>query len=928
MGGILMFHPYKKDSSYLRTAIFNSYKEKCAYCGRTIQQREMHIDHIIPSNMGFCHDDEVNQYLQELEDMDFIRDCIENYLPSCPPCNLEKSNRVYTALNLRSFHEKARSHVADILKRIEALKSKGEEYYYEPIDLAFWEILDFSYQRDISHAIMGYRLTPADVEACPRFPQVERMSKQLSIVDHVVLQGQTGCGKSISVYQTAYDFYKQGWRVYRYKLTDSISVPKIPQNTEPSLYIIDDAQLLSNKAMEMLTEQARPHAKIIFAKTVTHTVQADTVLLTNSDAVKILYHDFSKRKDEILPIVNQCDKRIGVSFMDSRIEWRLQDAKEALTPWQFNYTLRGGWQTIKEQYQTIAAYHNCGLLAATIAAFQIMKLDDCVDYRWLCRWAQEIDDTLIWDDNDLRYLIGQKVVLSEDNVRIVHLESAKVIVAQYLENTGKDNILLKYIIEKAFSEKRVVPLGLVWLCNGIRSYTWNRYDQWLISEDMIASALTDIQTIEESNARMGITFFMEKVFSMSYERNGHWYFQKNKQTLLEWVERADSETAYSYSYLINTVYNTSHDEHKAFVDLVNWNVLFSSLDDEKNPNLYAWGELLNRLTAFFPRGEKMIFADSLHSTIDQLVEKASVDSIGGLSNFLSSIVHLSPKYVHNVVRKLTPVYHDFFSQNMIRATEIFDFDFLGYICGMSLLGGHRATKEEQQTAVTLVGAIPEDKFANAISNAYPRDWKRLHEILYLIGKYDSKKVTKIISLVDLAKITEMAKDSWDKPYDIFHLCIPLAMGSKATARHFIENNRERIRIVYSPFVMIAPHFAVEMFRAGTPVDLMTEHWWECSYRALRELIKVDAVSTKEILCENLSAIAERMDSISTYYMEETYCLKFMQLVCDFDQHIFDELLKQINLEKLKISWEKSYIHSHQKKHVEQRYNQLLNLLIK
>jgi len=45
-----MFHPYRKDSAYLRAAMFNSYKEKCAYCGRTIQQRDMHIDHIIPSN--------------------------------------------------------------------------------------------------------------------------------------------------------------------------------------------------------------------------------------------------------------------------------------------------------------------------------------------------------------------------------------------------------------------------------------------------------------------------------------------------------------------------------------------------------------------------------------------------------------------------------------------------------------------------------------------------------------------------------------------------------------------------------------------------------------------------------------------------------------------------------------------------------------
>ena len=56
-----MFHPYRKDSSYLRAAMFKAYKEKCVYCGRTIQQRDMHIDHIIPSNQREKIDDEVRE---------------------------------------------------------------------------------------------------------------------------------------------------------------------------------------------------------------------------------------------------------------------------------------------------------------------------------------------------------------------------------------------------------------------------------------------------------------------------------------------------------------------------------------------------------------------------------------------------------------------------------------------------------------------------------------------------------------------------------------------------------------------------------------------------------------------------------------------------------------------------------------------------
>lgn len=924
-GGIKMFHEFKKESSYLRTAIFASYKEKCEYCGRNIQQRDMHIDHIIPTNIGRCTDAEINQYLQELEDAGFVRDCIENYLPSCGPCNIEKSNHVYSASNLRHFHEIAKSHTLDILNRINELKSKENEYFYEPIDLASWEILDFSYQRDISHAIMGYRLTPADVEACPRFPQVEKMEKQLAIVDHVVLQGQTGCGKSISVYQTAYDYFKQGWRVYRYKFTDGVSVPRLPQNTEGSLYIIDDAQLLSNRVIEMVSDQARPNRKIIFSKTVADTTQADTISLTNIDAVKILYCDFLRRKDEILPIVHQCDNRIGVNFLDSRIEWRLENAKKAVTPWQFNYALRGGWQSIKEQYQNIASHHNCGMLAVIISAFQIMQLDNAVDYTWLCSWVKNIDPSLCWTDEDLQYLIKKKIVLSEDDVRILHLESAKSILTQHFENCNWNTDKLHIIIEQAFLEKRITPLGLVWLCNGMNGIAWRNIDPWIISAKMIAYALDDISWVSAPDDRMGIAYFMEKVYTMDCEKNGHWYFTKNRKTILDWIEHASSENAYAYSRLINTVYNTDKKEHNDFAASINYVQFFSSLDDEKEPNLFSWGELTNRLTSLFPNRKEFAFADRLQFTIDKLVNNASSKNIVGLSSFLSSIVYLSPGSIHSSVRKLAPVYEAFFTKDMIGGTEIFDFDFLGYICGMSLLEKHRPTKEEQETALAIVKSIPEKAFAKAISTCYPRDWDRVYDIMCLIGKYQGEKTMRIVSLVDIDQITDTAKDSWDNPHDIVHICSALSIGDNKIARKFIEGNRSRIKTMYSPCVVIAPQCAIELFRQGARIDLMTEHWWYYSYYALRELIKVDDASTIEILHTNLSAIVDRLNNISAYDLEESYCLKFIKLLQSFDRNTFYEMVEQIDLSKLEACWQRSYNEFFKKKHTKDRYEQLINL---
>ena len=73
-----MYHPYQKNSSYLRDAIFHTYKQKCVYCGNMMQQRNMHIDHVLPSNMQQYQSAEILKYLEELDNQGFVIDSIEN----------------------------------------------------------------------------------------------------------------------------------------------------------------------------------------------------------------------------------------------------------------------------------------------------------------------------------------------------------------------------------------------------------------------------------------------------------------------------------------------------------------------------------------------------------------------------------------------------------------------------------------------------------------------------------------------------------------------------------------------------------------------------------------------------------------------------------------------------------------------------------
>ena len=113
---------------------------------------------------------------------------------------------------------------------------------------------------------------------------------------------------------------------------------------------------------------------------------------------------------------------------------------------------------------------------------------------------------------------------------------------------------------------------------------------------------------------------------------------------------------------------------------------------------------------------------------------------------------------------------------MSQAIYLFDFDFLGYVCGLSLLGGHRTTSVEKKSAKSIVSVIPEKEFAEVIVKCQPRDWHTVHPIMNLIGRYDREKAKRIIDFVDVSRLAERAKDSWGQSHEITEICDILYIG--------------------------------------------------------------------------------------------------------------------------------------------------------
>lgn len=902
-----MYHYYRKDSSYVRSAIFRVYKGQCAFCGTNIEPRYMHVDHILPTNKPEALSEEIKKYIQELENDGFIQDSIENYLPSCSSCNLKKNNQVFQESNLRFYHEIARKHTKRVLLEIDKAK-KNREFFYEPVDLSIWDVLTFSYQRDISHAIMGYRLTCSDVDTCPVFPQVDKIKKQLEMVDYATIQGETGCGKSISLFQVARGFFNDGWKVYLLKPGFHESMLKLPDNTENSLYLIDDAQIVPDSMIEQLASQSQRNRKVLFAKTIAENISSDSIVLTNKEAVEILYKDYLNRKQEILPIVQCCDKTVGTGLSDIPYEKRLEEAKKANTPWQFSYILRGGWKSIKDIYGSICNHKDCDLLAATIAAFQILQLDKAIDFRDLCNMIQSINQKYKWDDADLDFLVKRRIVLSNDDVRIVHLESANIIVALFFEQdkNEKQMILLK-LVENAFANKEISPLGIVWLCNGSGRYMYRAMhsDSFFITDKVIETVFKLIYEQQSSEEIRNTFFLLEKILVSNRKEEGFNFLKTNKDRIIALMNNADSISSLGFSILINSIYNYDHKFYLQLSKQVSWMKLMDRMMRENNPDYYAWGKLFNRGLSLLGPTQYCVYSDKMYAVTEWVLSKAQVNNIEKITYFLCQVSFLNPVRIHSLIPSVIPIYEQFLNSDLRRAIYLFDYDFMLYICGIGILEKRKPMEQQKKTAKLFVDIIPEGKMADTISNSSIHEWLAIRDIMYFIYCFDIKKYKYIVKQINLEQLSEMSEDSWGHSYETSMIVSILATADKSIAKEYLKKNKDRIVTFFPEMVSVAPDLAVEMNKTqGVKLELLTGHHWEDSLSALQSLAKYDGKYCIKYLNSNKKAISNIYSDVRALDFTDNSSLDFLKEIEKMDKKTYAEVISNIDKKRIENNWDK------------------------
>ena len=204
---------------------------------------------------------------------------------------------------------------------------------------------------------------------------------------------------------------------------------------------------------------------------------------------------------------------------------------------------------------------------------------------------------------------------------------------------------------------------------------------------------------------------------------------------------------------------------------------------------------------------------------DFLISKTTVYNIEEITWFLCSVSFLNYVRMHALIADIIPIYEQFFSINTERAIYLINFDFMTYICGMDLWENRKPLIQQEKTA----NIIPSSKLAVVISNSCAYDWIAIRDILYFISYFDSKKFISIIKQINLYQLSEMAKYSWNRIYEISLIFDCLAFADTSVAKNFLAMNKDRITLFTPVMITVDPKSVIRLNKEkNVKIELFVE----------------------------------------------------------------------------------------------------------
>lgn len=697
-----------------------------------------------------------------------------------------------------------------------------------------------------------------------------------------------------------------GWEVVKIKKPSTDIVLK--NHGYKTIYIIDDAQQYEEQTIMNLLNKANKNNKIIIAQTFSGKSTSESVVITQLEAVKAIYEHYLKNSQSVTEIIREPNRRIGRNigdfYLETPLKFVLDVALRESTPWLFNYSLRGGWAETKNQYNTAKEHGNTHLLLAIISLYQIISLDMSVPINHLYEASYQFGYTNDWVNSSLDYLFKQNMIISTQEIRVLHLQNAIRILVRHIEEIFNSENDVFYSIIKDIIVSISTPLkGVFWLFD-----LFFRYDaKYIFIEN----------TLDENITRhlIGRCFSQDSLENISHAgfvidrvlwSNGIKYrklIDEHGEILKEWINSTNNITAISLARILNNMVNEDKAMKESFVNMIDKPRISGNLKNINRDSLYAWGDFLNRLAIY----QKKKWIDSFYllfpkHEIHQALSSITNQHIYGAVKLLSALLCYNKEFAHTEMIYCLSVVKRYLELDFSDALEQFDLDFRMYFMGQGLFEFQKPSALQKATSQAFVLIISSEMISNCILKGSPRDWHNLYSHSHYIQMYDKEKWSSAINLINLTDLNRSAEGLWQNQPDEFLMLLIMLYTKAEDVDNWIFDNRYSIDVVKTNTIVLSPKTAEYICANGKPVMLIdvSHYSWETSAKALSVLKKYSTQACRNVVYCNDKNIIDSLLTL-TPLSWENYHVFFSRLL-RFEGNYVRNMLSRLDCDLLRDKW--------------------------
>lgn len=835
-------------------------------------------------------------------------------------------------------------------------------------DSCAWKVVTFTGQRGIDAALEGHRLTPSDVAACPPLPEVSLVVEALLRTFAVVINGESGSGKSITAYQVAYQLQQQRYEVLRLRDRVRARSPRewiadLALFTGPKVLFVDDAQDLGVDIVRELAEAADVDTLVLVAGVDHIAGGVATFSVTGPTAVGTLERYALDHAAELLPKVRELDDSVGDGLGDVRFEDRVRQAARETTAWQFFYTLTGGWRRTAHSLHEVRGSDRADLLACALAIAQIAGVDSGVTVEDLVPYAISVGRDRAWVERNLASLRGRRIAVEEDHVwRTAHLRTAYAVLASMLhpprwESPPSKTITVPPIASSAGAQEIVPAASLprrnqaqrspipeevvesdrrdtaTLLKCAVNSPTTSlRGIAWLLGRDLstesswvvrrygvrtpeIDKSLTKRALSTPPGADMGMAAQLLDQLHGSDAPEVTETIWENIELVIAWVEALTPPTGWAIGNLVNFLHN---DNKKALADAID------SIDQTAVSALIAaggWPHIYSSMKAV----DRIAQAGSIefHLSVGEALDEVALDQmlndepeLHAAGELLSGLAHLNPDMGIRLFEKHAPQLARVFSSNPLdRFHDLFEtFAFL-----LQGLGWSRPVSRAPATARRAIRVFLRAMDTGPLSAALaqPKDdirWHNFNMFVRMFAEIDPRGWARVAGEVDFEILDRELSEQLPRPGEnILILLDELARSRNDEVLEMLDRHAPEFGTVHPYLAHIHSQLSIRLIEKGLPLDLGLFDQQYQSAAALMHLLGAQNPDvTREIAEANIDAFREGV--ARNFQPSFTDLSKWVVAADQWAPGLLDEALA--GLPKGVVSaWEKSLRNSRSKREI-------------